>query len=365
MAKRLTAAVTAVFPATLCQSINRVFITGCGDSHHAAIAAELAFEQLAGLPCEAMTAMQMARYAAGFLPDGGSLVMGVSVSGQASRTVEAVNMARQVGATAVAVTGNSKSPLAQTTQLILETAVPPLPDELQGLIVPGVRSYIISQLALFLTAVHLGQRRGHLPPTRANQVRHQLVSTAAKMTQTISNCGPICQQMAERWSDADQFHFCGAGPNYATAMFNAAKILEASGDTAVAQDTEEWAHLQYFSRQVDTPTFFISNGGWDASRVLEVTAAAKQIGRRVVLIAPENSTLARTAVHDILLPISGKSRECFSPLLTCLPGILFAAYRAQVVGESYFRGFGGGRSAEGGGGISRIRTSRQINRPHR
>jgi glucosamine--fructose-6-phosphate aminotransferase (isomerizing) len=47
-------------------------------------------------------------------------------------------------------------------------------------------------------------------------------------------------------------------------------------------------------------------------------------------------------------------------LITCLPGALFAAYRAQLIGEPYFRGFGGGRSIEGGGGISRIRDSGQI-----
>ena len=32
--------------------------------------------------------------------------------------------------------------------VVLKTAVPPLPDELQGMIVPGTRSYIASQLAL-------------------------------------------------------------------------------------------------------------------------------------------------------------------------------------------------------------------------
>jgi glucosamine--fructose-6-phosphate aminotransferase (isomerizing) len=30
------------------------------------------------------------------------------------------------------------------------------------------------------------------------------------------------------------------------------------------------------------------------------------------------------------------------------------------LGEPYFRGFGGGRSIEGGGGISRIRTSELV-----
>ena len=44
---------------------------------------------------------------------------------------------------------------------------------------------------------------------------------------------------------------------------------------------------------------------------------------------------------------------------TLLP-VAIAAYRAEQSGEPYFRNFEGGRSREGGGGISRIRTSQVL-----
>ena len=118
--------------------------------------------------------------------------------------------------------------------------------------------------------------------------------------------------------------------------------------------------LQYFGRQVATPTVFIGAGGWDEERALELVTAAKAIGRRVAAIAPQGSTLAAHPELDFVWETAVSTRECFSPLLTCLPGTLFAAYRAQLLDEPYFRGFGGGRSVEGGGGISRIRSSEQI-----
>jgi hypothetical protein len=34
-------------------------------------------------------------------------------------------------------------------------------------------------------------------------------------------------------------------------------------------------------------------------------------------------------------------REMFSPLVLSIPASLFAAYRAEVRGETYFRSFGG------------------------
>jgi glucosamine--fructose-6-phosphate aminotransferase (isomerizing) len=182
------------------------------------------------------------------------------------------------------------------------------------------------------------------------------------MAQTITACDPIAQNAAESWLDGTRFVFCGSGPNYGTALFSAAKLIEASGDGALGQDVEEWAHLQYFGKQPDTPTFLLSAGQRDADRTAEIAVAAKQIGRRVALIAPEKSVLLETAAADFRFPLPAAVRECFSPLAACLPGTLFAAHRAQMLNEPYFRGFGGGRSQEGGGGVSRIRSSHRIDR---
>lgn len=364
----LVTAVRHTLTPSLSTKIERIFLTGCGDSHHAPLNAELAFEQLAGLPCEPMTAMQFARYAVGYLPEtgrGSNLVLAVSVSGAVSRTVEAMALVRRAKTTTIALTGNLSGPLAQAAEFVLETAVPPLPAEMQGLIIPGTRSYVTSQLALYLCAIQLGVHLGHLTKAAANKLRRELAHTAELMAQTIALSDKSTRQAAEAWHDADQFIFCGAGPNYGTALFSAAKVLEASGDTAVAQDTEEWAHLQYFGRQVTTPTIFIGAGGWDESRALELVTAAKAIGRRVAVIAPQSSQLASHPETDFLWGTAVPTRECFSPLLTCLPGTLFAACRAQFIGEPYFRAFGGGRSSEGGGGISRIRDSQQINEVRR
>ncbi len=348
------------FPLSLCQKVERVFITGCGDSHHAALNAQLAMQQLAGLPCESPTAMQFSRYTAGFLPDtgkGSNLLLGVSVSGQVSRTIEALDLGRQAGATTVAVTGSRNSPLARVADRVLQTSVPPLPAEMAGLVVPGSRSYVASQLALYLLAIHLGNERGHLGKTEANKLRRELGMVAELMEGTIAACDPLARQAAISWQDEDNFVFCGSGPNFGTANFSAAKLLEASGDSAVACDMEEWAHLHYFARHATTPTLLISAADRDEDRSLEIATAAKAIGRQLAIIAPRESTLAEKAKADFLFPLAAPTRECFSPLLACLPGILFAAYRAQSTGEPYFRAFGGGRSAEGGGGISRIRDS--------
>lgn len=360
------AAVRSTFTPALTAPLQRVYLTGCGDSHHAAVEMVLAFRELAGLPCQALTAMEFARYTAGYLSQekpATSLVIAISVSGQVSRTVEALRFAGQCGATAVALTANTKGPLARAAAHVLHTAVPHFLTDPPDLIIPGCRSYAASQMALALAAIQIGQSRGHLAKAAADRLRYELAAMSRLMAQTISLSDPIVADIAANWPVFSHMLFCGSGPNYGTALFSAAKMLEASGDPAVGQDLEEWSHLQYFSREKATPTFFISAAEWDKDRVAEVVSAAKAIGRRVAIIAPGDSELAAHPDQDQFITVAGPIRECFSPMVTSLPGTLLAAYRAQYIDEPYFRAFGGGRSQVGGGGVSRIRDSHQLDRP--
>jgi glucosamine--fructose-6-phosphate aminotransferase (isomerizing) len=340
----------------LCLSVKRVYLTGCGDSHHAALAAELAFEALAGRPAEPMSALQLARYGAPYLPATGpltNLVVGVSASGEIARTTEALRLARQAGATTVALTGAPDSRLAEGADLVVAAGAAPVVEP-PGVHTPGVRSYAASLLALLLTAVRIGEVRGHLDWSQAGATRRAIGSLADAAQATLAGCDDVARALAAEWQDAGEFVFVGGGPNYATALFSAAKVLEASGDPAVGQDTEEWAHLQFWARSRATPTFFITAGERDVSRATEAASAAAAIGRRVVAVAPGSAaTAALRQAAARTLPLAEGVAEMFSPVVAAIPTALFAAYRADVLGEPFFRPAGGGRAP----GLNRVRTS--------
>ena len=361
----LQAAAEVLTPA-LATPLRQVYIAGCGDSHMAAVGAELAFHTLAGLPTRAATALHLARYTVPFLPKaqgGSTLVIGVSVSGEVARTVEAIRLARRAGALTIALTGAPQSRLALSSEHVLQTTIPPLPSPVHP---PGVRSYMASLLMLYLAAVRIGQARGTLSPADAAAARDELQGMPEAIAATLRANDEAIAQVVTAWQDAREFVFLGAGPNYGTALFGAAKLLEASGDAALGQDTEEWAHLQYFAREPHTPTFIIDARGRSYSRACEVAAAARAIGRRVVAVVPHGET-AIAAQAEAVFPVHGgvgtaprvlgEAREAFSPLLYGLAGMLVANYRAQVLQETYFRAFGGGRSAREGGGASRVQSS--------
>jgi len=319
-----------------CLSVKRIVITGAGDSHMAGVAAELAFEQIAGIPTEPMTAMQAARYGTPHfekLFPRNPLTIGISVSGTVARTREALALARNEGALTVAVTANPDSPLAAAAELVFDCTVPDFAPA------PGIRSYRVSLLVLYLLAIRLAEVSGRLTQDQAGQMREQLKGSADAIEATIKAVEERTRELATAVAAQTNFVFVGDGPNYATALFSAAKVIEAAGRHAMGQDTEEWAHLQYFVN-VDpaTPTFIISPAGRGHGRAAELVEVMRRIGRTVIAVVPEGDEQIATGA-DWVLPVVGEVPEVFSPMVYAVAGELFSAYLAQAVDEPPFRGF--------------------------
>jgi glutamine---fructose-6-phosphate transaminase (isomerizing) len=319
-----------------CLSVKRIVITGAGDSHMAGVAAELAFEQIAGIPTEPMTAMQAARYGTPHfekLFPRNPLTIGISVSGAVARTREALALARNEGALTVAVTANPDSPVAKAAERVLDCTVPDFAPA------PGIRSYRISLLMLYLLAIRLAEVSGRLTQDQAGQMREQLKGTADAIEATIKAVEKRSRELATAVADQRNFVFVGDGPNYATALFSAAKVIEAAGRHAMGQDTEEWAHLQYFVN-VDpaTPTFIISPAGRGHGRAAELVEVMRRIGRNVIAVVPEgDQQIAAEAAW--VLPVVGEVPEVFSPMVYAVAGELFSGHLSQAVSEPPFRGF--------------------------
>lgn len=344
----------------------RVFLVGCGDSHHAGLATSMVWRQIAGVDARAISAMDFARYTVGFLrgdQPSSDLVIAVSASGTVSRTIEAARLAAIAGARVIGITGDASSILAQASDVLVDVGLPAMATDSENVVVPGVRNYVASLLGLMCLAVACGHRRTNPKMTEIDEAQKDLDDASGVIGSCVALSAPMAARLNSAWVDTEQFVFCGAGPNYGTALFSAAKVIEASGDIAIGQDLEEWAHLNYFCREPDTPTVIISPGGLDQDRAIEVAQAARTIGRRLALVTWANSLLTEVEGAEAIFEIDRFRLECMSPLATFVPAALLAAYRARTLGESYFRGFTGGRSRAGGGGASRIRTSHQIDIP--
>lgn len=324
------------------------YITGCGDSYFAGLAARLAFARYAGLPTEAQEALEFGRYSAEFVPPN-SLVFGISNSGKATRSVEAVVNARLGGAHTVAITGNPEGWLAQEADTVLDQSVR-IGGELTGM--PsnlatdidddkprrgsfGLVNYLASMTTLYLIAFQTGVVRGRLSEAEADVLRAELRSTADLIAETVRICTPAAEAYAEQVKEVDSFTILGSGPSLATSLFYAAKTYELPRVYGVSQELEEWAHEQFFLTGPGTQVLFIAPQGRSVSRVRELLHTTQTMGACGVVITDEsNPQLAEAA--DVTLPVAGSVSEALSPLVYCVPGQLFATHLASARGRLAF-----------------------------
>ena len=297
------------------------------------MASKLAFKTWAKLPIEVASSLSAARYelpveSIGFPMN--PMVLGISVSGGVSRTIEAINIANEMGALTVALTGNVSSRLAKAAHKTIDCSIPAYNHA------PGVLSYQISLLSLYLIAIHFAEVREQMTMQEADKLRAELKGTADLIEATIKKNTHTINELSETLKSHHNFHFVGDGPNYGTALFSAAKVIESTGRFAAGQDTEEWVHFEYFtSVDFDIPTFVISPGYRGHSLLAEIIVPMKRIGRIVIAITPEDD-MSVAPIADFHLPVIGKISEIISPFVYMVAGNMFSAYLADVTGASFF-----------------------------
>jgi len=267
-----------------CASAAAVYLTGDGDSYHAACAAEMSFESLAGVNCQSISALRFTQYAAPWLavsPAARPVVIAISAAGKTPQVVQAIEAARTRGALTVAITGVAEGPVARAAGRSVVISLP-APERS-----PGIRTYQASLLGLMLTAIRLGEGRRHAHEIIARQ---ELAALPAMVAATAEMAKAPCRSLASLVADSPVLVMTGSGPSYGTALFSAAKMTEGAGVFATGQDLEEWCHVESLADPADMPVFVIAPPGRSHKKGVEVAAIARRQGRRLIAITDAADT---------------------------------------------------------------------------
>ena len=315
------------------RSVKKVYLTGDGDSYHASCAAEMAFEAIADVACEPMSAQRFLDYGAAWMRPAApnqTLVIATSASGGTKRVVQAIERAKEHGALTIALTGIHKSAV---TQVADRSIVVELPQKERS---PGIRTYQASLVGMLLVAIQLGEMQSKYAQEEANALRQELAALADSVDATTDAMKGRCREVAEIIAESPTLIMLGSGPSYGTALYSAAKMVEAAGIFSMGQDLEEWWHVERFAYPVDMPVFVIAPPGRSYWRAGDVAATARGLGRRVIAVTHEDDTNVIRHAHAVL-PVLGEVREEFSPLLYPLFASYVAANVAERLGRRLFQ----------------------------
>ncbi len=276
-------------------SPRRVVLTGSGDSYFAPLALEYAARLHLKCFVRVLPALEAARY---WLFEPSDLLVAISVSGEAIRTVEAARAAHKAGSFVFAITANETSSLAKTSDASLV-----MPFRSRSRKTPHTTDYATTLLALATTFEALAGSHFQVLETLAAMVANSLEALE----------GP-CREIAHICAKNERFYFLGSGPNFGTAGYGAAKFWEAGGLMALPFEFEEAAHGPQLLLDPGDPVFAIAPTGQSLGRALEVVEGLREIGVNIFAIADNLGAFANVRV----LPIPVLAEE-WSPFITCLP----------------------------------------------
>jgi glucosamine--fructose-6-phosphate aminotransferase (isomerizing) len=312
----------------------RILIGGSGDSLFGALSALPAFRRWTGLPAEAKTAMELARYETALLgPE--DLVISVSNSGSSSRARETVLLAKDRSAPTLGITGSMTGALAAQADHVIHRPV----QEVDGL--PGaygrcflnMAEYLAVLYALYAFALEMGVKRGHLTTEDKKAQIAVMEAAILALPQMAARIEPGVVALAEQLSGIDTIWAIGAGPSRGTAQYCAAKFHEQMPINGVACDLEEWAHLEYFLTLNWGPrsvVMVIAPDGNSLDRAQEMVTGINSAGGRAIVVTqgPELEFPAAFARFDLGFPM----QEWLSPLIYHLPAQLLVLHMAARSG---------------------------------
>ena len=331
-------------------NVQRIVLTGCGDSYAACMAMKYAFEMLTDIPTEVVSTIELSRFyheKQMGVDSRNPLVIAVSNSGTGARIQEAVQRARLHGCYVLGITGIEDSPLGLNSDKILKLNIPSFASA------PGTRSYEVSLIALYLLAIRFGEVRGKYTMDQAMDYRYDIKNQGKLLAEMLPEMDVQCFEIAKQWKDFPCYDFVGSGFDYATAWFGQAKILEATGKFAMHINSEEWFHLNFFARDSkNMGTIVVANTLNPAhSRNQELVHYANVLERPLVVITDGNkSDFDNEEATYIKVP--SPKYPMAMPLTQFAPICLISAYISALIGEKYGRGTEGLWSfADGGFGV--------------
>jgi glucosamine--fructose-6-phosphate aminotransferase (isomerizing) len=291
-----------------------VRILACGTSLHAGMIARYAIERWARVPVEVEVASEF-RYRDPVLPEG-TLVIGITQSGETADTLAAMRLASEQGATVLALTNVAGSQATRDADATLLTRA--------GIEigVAATKTFVAQVAALYLLGLKLASVRGSLERDQLTRLCAELQRMPQLIDQAVQRNARPAAWLGEQLSKSELFMFLGRDIASPVAMEGALKLKEITYLPADAYAAGEMKHGPIALIGEDTPVVVAATGSplHDklASNMEEVSARGARI---IAIVDDEDSPAGRLAAHRLTVPAVD---WLLSPLLSVVPMQLLA-----------------------------------------
>ena len=299
---------------------DRIIITACGTSWHAALIGEYMIEEMARVPVEVEYASEF-RYRNPVLDDR-CLVIAISQSGETAATLAAVREAKRRGARAVGLVNVVGSTIAREVDggLYLRAGA--------EIGVASTKAFNSQVGALAMVSLRLARLK-NLSVLQGRDFIRALNRLPDQIKQILDRA-PEIERLATKYHKAGNCLYLGRGVNFPVALEGALKLKEISYIHAEGYPAAEMKHGPIALIDENMPVVFIAPKDAVYSKIVSNVEEVKaRKGRVIALVTEGDVEIAKLAEDTFTLP---QTHDLLTPILASVPLQLFSYYVAVLRG---------------------------------
>jgi len=302
------------------RSIDKIVITACGTSWHAALVGEYLIEEMAHIPVEVEYASEF-RYRNAPI-DKNTLCIVITQSGETADTLAGLRESKRRGHTVLSVCNVVGSTIARESDGGIYLHAGP------EIGVASTKAFVSQVTVLTLFALMMGRIR-MLSNRRGTQILKALEEVPNQVQRIIEQDDEI-KRIALKYKDCYNFFFLGRQYNFPVALEGALKLKEISYIHAEGYPSAEMKHGPIAMIDENTPTVIVipTDGLYEKtfSNLEEIKARKGPI----IAIATEGNDAIKDKVDEVIyVP---ETWECINPLLAVIPLQLLSYHIAVARG---------------------------------
>ncbi len=307
------------------RAVDRIVLTACGTSWHAALVGEYMLETFSRIPVEVEYASEL-RYRNPPLTSN-TLLFALTQSGETADTLAALREVKRKGHPTLAICNAVGSTIAQTADGGIYLHSGP------EIGVASTKAYSAQCVVLAMLALFFGRLRDLSFESGLRLIDGlEVLPKAVEAALASSN---EARRIAEKYLDCENFLYLGRLYNFPTALEGALKLKEISYIHAEGLPAAEMKHGPIALIDDGMPVVVVAPHDHTYDKVLANIEEVKGRKGSIIAIATEgDEILAELADAVIYVP---KTNPLLSPLVTTIPLQLMAYYAAVARGHNVDR----------------------------
>jgi glucosamine--fructose-6-phosphate aminotransferase (isomerizing) len=292
--------------------LNRVVMTACGTSYHAALTGEYLFEELARMPVEVEYASEFRYRNPPISHD--TFILAITQSGETADTLAALRESKRMGHTTLALCNVVGSTIAREADGGVYLHAGP------EIGVASTKAFTSQVCVLTMLALYFGRMR-HLSALQGERILKELRALPETVRRTLE-CHDAVKRIAAKYADVSNVLYLGRQYLYPVALEGALKLKEISYIHAEGYPAAEMKHGPIALVDKNTPSVFLVPRGAVFDKVMSNMEEIKARGGPVIAVASEGDEDVLRRADDII-PIPDVP-EYLQPIITAIPLQLLA-----------------------------------------